>query len=712
LAQEVIQTESNLTVDELVKNVFIKGNCSNVTNINGIGDETISIGQFRNGQNVLDFNDGIILSTGAIALAHGPNNSNEASYSFDSMTNDPDLDQLATSDLYDATGIEFDFVPLDEVVTFRYVFASEEYCEFVDSDFNDVFGFFVSGPGIDGPFSNNAINVANLANTNEDVSINTVNHLRNQDFYVNNVTNLDAESCMINFSPLFEDFIEYDGFTTPLTASFRVTPCETYSIRLVIGDVGDPNLDSAVFLETNSFDLGDGVDVRAEVIGNLEPIAYESCIDGQFVFTRSSFSNVNQDELIEFNISPDSEAVNGVDFETIPLSVTIPAGELSFTLPITIIEDNIVEGPENLKLELMYDCDCIAPSVSELIITEADGFSVIFNEVEVCADQAFVIGPQVIGGAPPFDFTWENGSLVDSIEISISSETELVVTVTDFCGNTSEGIAQIGIQSTPMASLTGTYDLCETSSTGIPVLLEGNPPWRIEYAINDEPQIPIENIQSNPFYLATPFEGEYEITAFYDSYCEGDFTGSAEVETSFVVDAVVVPPSCVNAFDGSIEIKEINAISPYAVEWNIEADDYQLIDNLGSGIYILSIVDAEGCLYEKVFDLEAISDLISECVPIYIPNIFSPNQDGDNDVFSIFYEATSGIEFISSLNIYSRWGELIFNQENFTPLDGETKWKGIFKGQPLASGVYVYKIIVVFVDGSTRHLTGDITLIR
>ena len=78
-------------------------------------------------------------------MAHGPNVSTAASYEFNVLSEDVDLARLATDFVVDPTGIEFDFVPIGEFVTFRYVFASEEYCEFVGSEFNDVFGFLVSG---------------------------------------------------------------------------------------------------------------------------------------------------------------------------------------------------------------------------------------------------------------------------------------------------------------------------------------------------------------------------------------------------------------------------------------------------------------------------------------------------------------------------------------------------------------------------------------
>ncbi len=711
--QEGIQTENNLGVEDLVRDVFIKGNCRNVSNISAIGDETLSIGQFENGENILNINDGIIISTGDIGLALGPNEDSGASYSFNEVSEDFDLSQLATSTLFDATGIEFDFVPIGNNVTFRYVFASEEYCEFVGTSFNDVFGFFVSGPGINGTFDNNAINVATLIGTNEDVSINTVNHLENTNLYVNNVTNLDAESCEINFNPEYEDFIEYDGFTIPLTASFQVIPCETYHIRLVLGDVGDGNLDSAVFLQSNSFDLGEEVNVRAEVPGSDEPIAYESCIDGQFVFTRSPSSNVNEDFTIEYSISPESEAINGVDFLEIPMSVTIPAGEMNFILPISIIEDNITEGPENLKLKFVYDCDCIDPTLSELIINEASALSASLEDITVCANQTFSLVPEISGGVSPFDFIWETGAETETLETSITEPTQYAITITDFCGNSSFIVADIDIQNTPSATLMGVYDLCETTTTGIPVLLEGNPPWKIGYSIDDVEQTPIENVDANPFYINTPTVGTYALTAFNDAYCEGNIIGSAIVEqNTFMVATDIAPPSCFNKSDGRIEITQLEATPPLSIEWNIETVDDYLLENLTEGTYVLSILDGEGCVYEETFDLDAVSNNINDCIPVYIPNSFSPNNDGINDVFSIFFGSSAGVENVISLQVYNRWGALMFEQSNFIPVNGATAWEGDYKGKPLNHGVYIYKVIVAYEDGSTLLLSGDVNLVR
>ena len=713
LAQEGIQTESNLEVENLVRDIFIKGNCRNVSNISAIGNEILSIGQFESGSSTIDIGDGIILSTGDISLAIGPNIDNEAGFALNDETIDPDLVQLATGTLFDVTGIEFDFIPLDDRVTFSYVFASEEYCEFVGTSFNDVFGFFVSGPGISGPYHNEAINVATLFGSNDDVSINTVNHLDNTAFYVSNVTTIDAENCDIGYSPIYQDLIEYDGFTVPLTASFEVIPCETYHIRLVIGDVGDAILDSAVFLESKSFDLGEKTNIRAEVPGREEPIAYEGCADGQFVFTRGASSSINEDCTIAYTISPDSEALNGVDFVEIPLSITIPAGETEYILPIIVIEDNIDEGPERIKLEFIYDCDCIDPVQSELIINEVEDFSITFEPITVCAGQAFGIAPEITGGVPPFNFLWDTGEQTEILEALINQGSQYSLTVTDFCGASTSGFAIVNVQDVPIAFLDGSYDFCEIAETGIPVLLGGNPPWSIIYSIDGQDQPPIENIQSSPFNLPVLSPGNYMLTTFNDAFCEGNTMGSATVDqNSFSVSTEIIPPSCVNAADGSISITQLEAITPFDIEWDIPGSDNYSVGNLTAGNYLLRITDGNGCVYEETFELTALLDDASACNPVYIPNSFSPNNDGVNDIFTIYFDDSEAITGILAMQIFDRWGSLVFEQNTTIPSSENIGWDGTSRGQTLSPGVFIYQVLITYKNGNTQLLSGDVTLLR
>ena len=141
---------------------------------------------------------------------------------------------------------------------FEFVFGSEEYLEWVNSGFNDVFGFFISGPGITGPFSspigfpNGAVNIALVPGTVTPITINNINNVTNPGFYIDNGTG----NC---FAPPFDPqctdttVTQYDGFTVVMTASIGgLIPCSTYHLKLAVADAGDDQLDSGIFLKAGS----------------------------------------------------------------------------------------------------------------------------------------------------------------------------------------------------------------------------------------------------------------------------------------------------------------------------------------------------------------------------------------------------------------------------------------------------------------------------
>ena len=190
---------------------------------------------------------GLLMTNGSASGAVGPN-------SVDDQTTLPQFEQFNDVDLFQITGrlinhiciLEFDFIPQGPEIKFEYVFGSEEYPEFVNTAFNDVFGFFLSGPGINGTFSNGAKNMALVPNTTTPISINNVNPGLNSAYYVNNIGG---------------STIQYDGFTTVLTAKSEVQCGQTYHMKLALADVGgsvpspDTIYDSAVFLKEGSFSV-------------------------------------------------------------------------------------------------------------------------------------------------------------------------------------------------------------------------------------------------------------------------------------------------------------------------------------------------------------------------------------------------------------------------------------------------------------------------
>jgi gliding motility-associated-like protein len=714
IAMESIETAFTFTPEELIIDHFIKGSCQNVTNIQSIGNE-LGIGYFSNGEDVLGFSNGIIISTGNIEDAVGPNNDIGTTSSFDNIIGDVDLDVFSTSVVLDATGIEFDFIPFSNQVTFKYVFASEEYCEFVGSIFNDNFGFFVSGPGINGDFFDDAINVATLPNSGDYVSINTVNHISNASFYIKNELEADATQCGIPSAANYLNEIEFDGFTTPLKATIDVIPCETYHIRLVVGDVGDDKLDSAVFLEAKSFDLGGEVNVIAKSEGSNEPIAYENCRNGEFVFTRGVNTNINQPLQVDFTISPISEAIENVDFAALPTFITIPANQNTFVLPVNILPDALVETPERLRLEIDFDCDCLASSQADLFIEDLVEMEGTFEEIYVCPDQEFTIGPTVTGGVAPYGFIWNTSATTPLLTETVDEPTHFTVTITDFCGDTTLAIVGVGIQAQPTGTLSGEEQICEGETAFLNVEMEGNPPWSITYLLDGVDQTTIQNIYNNPFTLPVVEVGLYELIDFEDAYCEGITVGFGNVNSNGVnLNYTFSPPVCPGIDDGSINLNISDGVPPFNILWDKIVNDEINPTELAAGVYNISVTDANDCLVTETIELPNPENYTSDCIEdlFYVPNAFSPNDDGENDFFTIHFAADNFISKVKNVKVFSRWGALVFEKNNILPNSSITLWDGIFKGEKMNTGVFVWVMEVELLDGDSQLFSGDLTLVK
>ncbi len=137
---------------------------------------------------------------------------------YNNMPGDSLLSMLVGTVTYDACVLEFDFVPAADTAWCDFVFGSEEYPEWVGSTFNDIFGFFVSGPNPEGG-NYEFKNIALIPGTDLPVAINNVNPFYYPEYYVDNTGGLT---------------IQYDGFTTVLTAKCAVIPGATYHFKLAV----------------------------------------------------------------------------------------------------------------------------------------------------------------------------------------------------------------------------------------------------------------------------------------------------------------------------------------------------------------------------------------------------------------------------------------------------------------------------------------------
>ena len=336
---DVIQVESGvLTPEQLITDVFL-GDCLSASNIQYTGD-LASIGTFSNGSSI-GIEEGIILSSGFAVDAMGPNTSGSTGSGMYTAGLDL-LDVIADNLTTDAAIFQFDFVAQTDGVTFTYVFASDEYPEFVCSTVNDAFGFFVSGPG----YPPNT-NIATIPGTTDPVTINNVNN--------------NGDLCPPFYGAYYNDNItgvahEFDGYTTPLTASIVTEACATYQIIIAVADAGDNIYDSAVFLEAESFTAGLDVGVTAAAsLGQSNP---GNCEENGYFFFVNNGEDFSEEVTLTYTVS--GTAVDGGLIESIPSSITFQPGESALQLPVTSIAGALGLNPESVTITIdpNQGCSC------------------------------------------------------------------------------------------------------------------------------------------------------------------------------------------------------------------------------------------------------------------------------------------------------------------------------------------------------------------
>lgn len=417
-AQLTVNTAQTPT--QLVQNVLV-GSGVTVTNVTFAGAAG-SIGHFTTGGSPtnLGLSSGIIMSTG---LVNGSPAIGSPVSGFVSNSNgtgsDPNLATLIPGfTINDACVLQFDFMPLSDTIRFRYVFGSEEYNEWVGSSFNDVFGFFVSGPNpMGGNYSNK--NIALLPGSAMPVAIDNVNSGMNSMYYVNN-------------EALGGSTIVYDGFTVVLTAWCLVVPCVQYHIKLAIGDAGDSSYDSAVFLEENSFSTNAVSITTYYSTPQAGTDAVEGCNDAIISFKLPN--PAPSPFLVSYSIG--GTATNGTDYTNIPNSVTIPAGQDSVNLVIHPVLDGLAEGTETVELTVQTSVCGGTALVSINILDNIQMAITASADTTICGGSAN-IWALATGGIQPYTYQWSNGAgSTANVTVSPTSTTTYIVTASDLCGTT------------------------------------------------------------------------------------------------------------------------------------------------------------------------------------------------------------------------------------------------------------------------------------
>ncbi len=378
--QGFAQFNSNVTLEELVETITGEG--VEVTNLE-MNCADVARGVFDIGETSLGMEQGIVLSTGNGDVFNA--NNQEGFTRVNNTGGDEDLDNVSSFTTVDGCSIEFDIIPSCSVFEVRYVFGSEEYPEYVNGGFNDVFAFLVTGPRPTGGDYEKE-NIALVPGTDKLVSIDNINAEVNQQFYQANTGGQE---------------IEYDGFTKPLVASVNVIPFETYHLKLAIADVGDRSFDSGVFIEMGGL-LCNKTDLRIEAV-NTEVI--EGCRVGAFDLFRES-EDLSSNLPVQLSYSGVAEL--GIDILA-QQSIVFPAGEDSIRVLIEGIQDNLTEGDEGfmVRAELFLGTSLISADSTFMVVKD------VF-EVDLGADVVSCIGDSMVLDAGFFgegtSFQWGQGT--------------------------------------------------------------------------------------------------------------------------------------------------------------------------------------------------------------------------------------------------------------------------------------------------------------
>lgn len=679
------------TPTQLVQDVLL-GNGITVSNITYTG-ATAARGFFNGATSNIGLASGVILTTGEIINAPGPNSSGGEGTD-NSGFGDPDLDQISGVFTFDACVLEFDFVPLADSVTFRYVFGSEEYPEFVGGVVNDAFGFFISGPGIAGPYSNGAENIAIIPGTSTPVTINDVNNGDN-DCFSGGPTG-PCSNCAYYVNNCNGNTVQYDGFTTVLEAKATVIPCQTYHIKLAVADGGDGVWDSGVFLEANSFSSGTvNISAEATYSSTLNDTALiEGCGDALIHFERTGSTTSAQ--TVHFTIT--GTAANGTDYVQIPDSIVIPAGQTIANLTLSSISDGIPEGSETVIITLQLGSVCNGAPQPSIALTISDApplnlVSVSNDTVLVCPG-AVTLSIEVDGGIPGYNYSWDSGQSTQSITVSPGVTTTYTVTVSDTCGNQSitESITISLPNYVPMVITASDAAICGGDSALITATVNGGIPnytYTWDNGLGD----------GQTFYVNPAQNTNYTVTV----------TDSCSISTTqtILVSVDTAHADFTYEYQGARTLRFFNtSIDAVDSQWFFQdgtaSTDFSpthTFTDTGTYYVLLVITNSAGCIDSVIYPVIAYPDF-----HVWIPSGFTPGNDRLNEYFSPVGQGWRSAE----MRIYNRWGEQIY-----TSFDTRLYWDGKRPdGTFYPNDVYVYTMQFKTPIGEVHKKMGTITLVR
>jgi gliding motility-associated-like protein len=763
----VLAFSQNITVDsetfspqELIENILIDSNCIDnvsVTNFVGgnFGGTEQSFGYFDATGTTFPFENGLVLSTGQLSNVPGPNTT-LSDDNAPSWIGDSDLETaLNESNTINATIIEFDFTSVATEISFRYIFASEEYQEGNPNtcNFSDLFGFLIR------PITGSEYtNIALVPGTNTPVKVTTVHpdipggcEAENEDFFE-------------SFNPAASP-INFNGQTKVLTATAQVIPNETYHVKLVIADEQNYRFDSAVFLEAGSFKLS--TDLGPNLLTN---IGNALCGDETYTIqtnepgTDNTYTWFKDDvELIgEISETLDVDEPGLYSVALIKDSCTL-FGEviIEYAENPIVFDTVLVECAQNLSglsfFNLFDANDFVTNNDSSIFISDF-----FLTESDAEQDINAIIDANNYENSNPFQIVYArvenqaNCHSVAQVELQITNNTIFIPALEACDGDTVDGFAEFNLNdittaitddipmdatvvfytneidlSTETNSISGTFqntipnsqtifvkvesnDQCNSISTVelvvlyTPILMEDE---SFIYCLNSFPETitligGVLNDDPNNYYYEWLFNGS--ATAVNTTFNNINAIG---IYTVIVTDpngcsssrSITILPSSNPVIEDVIITEETinNTVTILATgdgdfEYALDNPDGSFqtentFNNVTSGFHTIFVRDTNGC---------GITEQVISVLGF--PKYFTPNGDTFNERWQV-KGVNANFNQGTDIKIFNRFGKLLTQFTNES-----AGWNGTLNGQPVPSDDYWFTVTLI--DG--RTFTGHFALRR
>ena len=666
LSQVVV--DNTLTVEWYIQNV-LAGTGITITNVQfNAGSGAVvnpQVGQFTDATSSIGVSNGLILGSGDVNMAAQQNTSTSSTLGGGTGPGvDADLASITPNQINDECVVEFDFVPVGDSIIFSYVFASEEYEEYVCASVNDAFGFFLTGNNPSGPnyVASNLALIPDPTNpsiyTTTPVSINTVNPgVAGSNGVATNCSGIDANWASYNVfyagaNTTVPANYEYDGNTVVLFCKAAVNCGETYHIKLAIGDAGDGSFDSGVFLEGGSFSSPLPVvnilplDENGDVIedGQLP----EGCIEASLLlikpigYTDSTF-------VMDLDIT--GTATNGTDYTQINGTYTILPGDDTLSLTIEAFLDALTEGTETLIISTYFIAPCgdtIDVTDTLYILDVAANYNLTYDDITLdCPLDSVNIMVTPDGGIPNIDYDWTTtGDTLASIWVPANTVGTITypVTATDFCGITSTANVTVTVNNSTPPTIVFIDDDILTCVGQNGVLLQVDSianaadPSAITYTwspvVSNTNSVTVFPTANSTYYYLTVFDGCNTVTDSVHVQVE-----EAVIQSITIVDAL----GCAGqgAILGSITVLPANPNWTFTLVGNAQTygpSNNNIFNNLtGNLSYTLTAVDENGCIADSnVFVGEGTTGVSATFVDASLQNVscFGAN-DGEAEISNI-----------------------------------------------------------------------------